>query len=345
MRHGLAASEHDWAATINIWGIAVGALIASAACIYQRAWDPREKHVAEAGYQAAGLVRPSVRVGNADVVAEADDVAKAEFAQEREQLLVAKAAVGQYRHLPPLRHHLGQPAQAGILIIVAAGRNFLLPHGEPYKRGRPSVAGDQAQHQRRLVPRVKPGGRLSSRSKSVQSIATRISRWAPTCCGTQRDAGSGVEECLNGGDQPLDIAGKSAVPAQPSEEPLDDQAPLVNLKADLIVGLAHDLDRDAGRVGHALARIGRVYERQHDEGKRSARRFQQRHSPITVLNVGGMHDDREQPPVRIHQGVAFAPLHFLPRVIPSRASGLCRLGPSAAAGLQASHMRLQRRLI
>jgi hypothetical protein len=49
----------------------------------------------------------AARVGDADVAAEADDVAKAQFIEEREQLLVAEAAVGQDRDPAARRHRLG----------------------------------------------------------------------------------------------------------------------------------------------------------------------------------------------------------------------------------------------
>ena len=45
-----------------------------------------------------------------DVAAKADDIAKPEFLQEREQLLVAEAAVGQDRHPAFWRHAFGQAA-------------------------------------------------------------------------------------------------------------------------------------------------------------------------------------------------------------------------------------------
>jgi hypothetical protein len=99
----------------------------------------------------------TARVGDADVAAEADDVAVAQLAEEGEQLLVAEAAVGHDRHPAAGRHAFGQAAQAGVLVVVAPGRDLLLPDGQPNQRRRPAVARDQAQHQRRLAVMVEIG--------------------------------------------------------------------------------------------------------------------------------------------------------------------------------------------
>ena len=63
---------------------------------------------------AAGLAHPlgrrpglAILGGDADVAAEADRLAEAQFAEEGEQLLVAEAAVSQDRHPAPRRHQFG----------------------------------------------------------------------------------------------------------------------------------------------------------------------------------------------------------------------------------------------
>ena len=96
-------------------------------------------------------LRLAILCGDTDVAAEADDVAEAQLAQEGEQLLVAEAAVGQDRHPAAGRHEFGQAAQAGVLVVVAPGRNLLLPEAQPQQRRGAAVAGYQAQHQRRLA--------------------------------------------------------------------------------------------------------------------------------------------------------------------------------------------------
>ncbi len=56
----------------------------------------------------------AIGVGDADIAAEAEHVAKPQFAEEGEQLLIAEAAIGQDRHPAPRRHQFGQAAQAGV---------------------------------------------------------------------------------------------------------------------------------------------------------------------------------------------------------------------------------------
>jgi hypothetical protein len=101
--------------------------------------------------------RLTVRVGDADVAAEADDIAKAQIVEKREQLLVAEAAVSQDRHPTTRGHRFGQTAQAGILIVVAPGCDLLLPDGQPDQWCRSAVARHQAQYQCRLAVTIKVG--------------------------------------------------------------------------------------------------------------------------------------------------------------------------------------------
>lgn len=81
--------------------------------------------------------------GDTDVATEADDGAKARFGQD---------------HDPATRRHrLGRSLQAGVLVMVALGRDPLSPDGQPQQRRCPSMPGHQAQHQRRLAIVVEVG--------------------------------------------------------------------------------------------------------------------------------------------------------------------------------------------
>src|SRR5208337_3119376 len=90
-------------------------------------------------FRIAQLARPSaladpiggqarLAVGGADVdaAAKADDVVKAQALQEREQLDVAEAAIGQDRHGQALGQELLQAGQAQVLEIVALVLQFVL---------------------------------------------------------------------------------------------------------------------------------------------------------------------------------------------------------------------------
>ena len=67
-----------------------------------------------------------VGIGDLDVAAKADDVVKAEFAEEREQLLIAEAAIGQDGDPAAGRDEVGQTVQAGIFEGVALLRELVL---------------------------------------------------------------------------------------------------------------------------------------------------------------------------------------------------------------------------
>jgi hypothetical protein len=99
----------------------------------------------------------AARVGHTDVAAEADDVVKAQLAQEGEQLLVAEAAVSQDGDAASWGDDLGQPPQAAVLVHITSVLQFVLPDSQPYQWRGPPMAGGHAQHQRRLVVVVEIG--------------------------------------------------------------------------------------------------------------------------------------------------------------------------------------------
>ena len=55
-------------------------------------------------------------------------------------------------------------------------------------------------------------------------------------------------------------------------------------------------------------------------GKRAAERFEQRHGAVVVLNIGGVHEDSEQPAFGIGDDVPFAAFHLLGHVKPTWAA-------------------------
>jgi len=102
----------------------------------------------------AGLTR---RIGDVDVAAKPDDIAKAKIIKEFEQLVVAKAAVREDRHGTTGWHELLQSHEAGVLEIVALLRQFVLPDGQPQKRRRPAVPGHQIERECRLAIAIEIG--------------------------------------------------------------------------------------------------------------------------------------------------------------------------------------------
>ena len=75
--------------------------------------------------------RLAVRIGHMDVAAETNNVTKTERCQVCEQLVVAKAAVGQDGDGAVRWHKFLQPGQAGVLEVVALLRQFVLPDAHP----------------------------------------------------------------------------------------------------------------------------------------------------------------------------------------------------------------------
>ena len=73
-------------------------------------------------------------VGDTNGAAKADDVAEAERLQEREQLLITEATVGQDGHMAIRWQGFGQPTKAGILVVVAPGCDLVLPDRKPDQR-------------------------------------------------------------------------------------------------------------------------------------------------------------------------------------------------------------------
>jgi hypothetical protein len=96
----------------------------------------------------------------------------------------------------------------------------------------------------------------------------------------------------------------------------------MNREADLPRRFAHDLDGDARRLGNAVGSVGGIGKRALDEGKAPARRLEQRHRPVAVLDRGWVDLQDKEAAIRIDQGVTLASPHLLPCVISARAARL-----------------------
>jgi hypothetical protein len=92
-----------------------------------------------------------------DIATEPDDVAKAQFLEECEQLMVTEAAICEDRDRNSRRQDLGQPKQTDVFKLIAPTRQLLLPDRQPQKRRRPAMPRHQAQDQRRLPITVEIG--------------------------------------------------------------------------------------------------------------------------------------------------------------------------------------------
>src|SRR5256885_6646186 len=110
-----------------------------------------------------------------DIAAKPDEVAEAQVIEEREQLVVAEAAVREDRDGTTGRREFLQSHEAGILEVVALLRKLLFPDGQPQQRRRRPCP----------VTRLRASVACPSRSKSVQSMATMIALRAPIRWGAQ----------------------------------------------------------------------------------------------------------------------------------------------------------------
>ena len=88
--------------------------------------------------------------------------------------------------------------------------------------------------------------------------------------------GSSVEESASGIDGRFEVLCQAPVAPDPGEEPLDNPAPWLNSKADLIGILAHNFNCDQGSLSDLLPRISAVSEDPLDEWEDSARGAQKR---------------------------------------------------------------------
>src|ERR1039458_1126958 len=118
--------------------------------------------------------------------------------------------------------------------------------------------------------------------------------------------GSSVEESACRIDGGLEVLCQAPVAPDPGEEPLDDPAPWLDGKADLIEVLAHDLNRDQGSLGDLLPRISAVSEDPLDEWEDSARGAQKRSAAIAILDVRRMGFEHEATPIGIDKGMTLA---------------------------------------
>ena len=105
--------------------------------------------------------------------------------------------------------------------------------------------------------------------------------------------------------------------------------PRLHGEADLTLGLADDLGRDAGRLRDPLTGIGAVGEDLFDEGEALARGLQGWHCTVPVLDARGVAAQHQRPSCGVDHDVPLAAFDLLARIIAARAT--CLRGPDALA--------------
>jgi len=107
--------------------------------------------------------------------------------------------------------------------------------------------------------------------------------------------------------------------AEPGERAFDDPPSGKQLKSNLILELANDLQgpsTPARQPFHQLSGVPAIRPDQRNRGEQSGRFEEQQLGPVTILNRRRMHHHRQQQPQRIYQEMTLATVDFLAGVVP-----------------------------
>ena len=119
----------------------------------------------------------------------------------------------------------------------------------------------------------------------------------------------------------FEVAHEAPVLDQPSERAFDDPAARQGLEAGQGSRALHDREREVGLrpcPGFEPTGIAAVREHGLHQGETGARGFEGELGPVTVLDIGGVNADREQPPICVGQDVALATGDLLGGVVAPR---------------------------
>src|SRR5882724_7437071 len=113
----------------------------------------------------------------------------------------------------------------------------------------------------------------------------------------QADAGD-QEPRLGAGDGSLEVLCEPAVAPEPREGPFDHPTTGLCPEGSDALRSRDDLDRPFSKLGNRaeqfVAPIDTISKDVPKLGERSADRFEQRHSSVIVLNVGAVHEHRQE---------------------------------------------------
>ena len=118
-------------------------------------------------------------------------------------------------------------------------------------------------------------------------------------------------------DECFVVFGQSAISTQPGEGPFHNPSFGQNLKG-VHRGAFDDLNHPAippGRPIHEASGIPAVGEDEFQSAESSPQAFHQQLAAVAVLDVGGMHDQRQDQAQRVDEHMPLAPPDFLARVI------------------------------
>ena len=106
--------------------------------------------------------------------------------------------------------------------------------------------------------------------------------------------------------------------AEPGERAFDHPPPRQQLKTDLVLQLANDLQSPATPPVQPLDQlpcVAAIGPHQRNRRKRHGRLEEQQLGSVTILNRGRMHHDGQQQPQRIYQDMTFTAVNLLAGVV------------------------------
>src|SRR5260370_11720783 len=141
--------------------------------------------------------------------------------------------------------------------------------------------------------------------------------------GEKTDAGD-QEPCLCAGDGGLEVLGEPAVASKPGEGSFDHPATGFCVEGADAWGSGDDLDCPFPQFGNcaeqSVSSVDAIGKDMPKPGERAAHGFEQRDSSVVVLDVGTVHEDRQERACRVGDDMALAAHHPLGRVKPTWAA-------------------------
>src|ERR1043165_1302163 len=131
------------------------------------------------------------------------------------------------------------------------------------------------------------------------------------------------------GDGALEVLGEPPITAEPGEGAFDHPAARLRLEGAKGLGSGDDLDRPLAEIAERAKQLGPAIDPISEDiaqaRKALSERSQQRDGAMIVLNVGRMHQQRDERALCVGDDVTLAPLDTLGGVKPAWATAFCRL--------------------
>src|SRR5579859_833664 len=151
-------------------------------------------------------------------------------------------------------------------------------------------------------------------------------------------SGEAVDEKLDVGDEepslcagngPLEVFGETTVASEPRKGAYNDPALRLRFEPAGLLGVRNDGDGPATELGYSIAQLGTAIDAVGKDvpqlGEALPQRAEQRHRAVTILDVGGVDQKRQQQALSIGDDVTLASFDALEHVKPARPATFCGL--------------------